>query len=438
MPSLSVILIVKNESAVLAQCLESVAAIADEIVVCDTGSTDNTVDVARSFGAQVHVIPWENDFAKARNASIARASGDWLLHMDADEVLDPLDAPALREIVDTNSDADAVEVILANYCNDPRAWRWVAVPPGAPLARGYAGYLPVGLLRLFRNHRGIEYREAVHENITASVLERGGHIWRSNIVIHHYGYDALPERRPEKARFYYALARDKVRTNPGDAKCLHDLAEQALACGEADVAESACRRILADNPLHVAAATTLANICLNRGDLDEAHELLCTLAGGGCALPHVQTALGAIAVRRGLWEEAYARLEAARSEAPPAPLATLYLARALDAQGRGDEALTCLSELASALPALEEVARRIRALELRRQGEAHFAAGQLEEALRYFVGALEADSEDPLAHNNVGVVLHRLGAPDRAREAFIRALKLAPALHDAQANLDAC
>ena len=74
MATLSVILIVKNESAVLAQCLDSVAGIADEVVVCDTGSTDDTVAVAQRLGAKVFHIPWENDFARARNASIAHAS----------------------------------------------------------------------------------------------------------------------------------------------------------------------------------------------------------------------------------------------------------------------------------------------------------------------------------------------------------------------------
>lgn len=438
MASLSVILIVKDESAVLSQCLESVVGIADEIVVCDTGSTDDTAAIARRHGARVASIPWENDFAKARNASIALATGDWLLHMDADEVLDPADAPALRAIVDHDTESDAVEVILANYCNDPRAWRWVAVPPGSPMARGYAGYLPVGLLRLFRNHRGIEYREAVHENITASVLERGGRILHSNIVIHHYGYEVTPERRLEKARFYYTLAQDKAKSNPGDAKSLHDLAEQALACGEAEVAESACRRILAVDPLHLAAATTLANICLNRGDLDEAHRLLSSLESGGHSLPHVQTALGAIAVRRGAWEEAEARLAAVRRDAPPAPMATLYLARCLDWRGKGDEALELLRVLAGELPMLDEVQRRIRSLALRREGEKRFGAGEMEEALRLFVQALELDAEDALAHNNIGVVLHALGDVVRARESFERALRLSPALEDARANLDGC
>jgi Flp pilus assembly protein TadD len=438
MATLSVILIVKNESAVLAQCLDSVAGIADEVVVCDTGSTDDTVAVAQRHGAKVFHIPWENDFASARNASIAHASGDWLFHMDADEVLDPQDAPRLRAIVDSDLESDAVEVILANYCNDARAWRWVAAPADSPHRRGFAGYLPVGLLRLFRNHRGIEYREAVHENITASVLERGGRIRQTDIVIHHYGYEVSPERRAEKARFYYALAQVKAKSSPGDAKVLHDLAEQALACGETHVAESTCRGILARDPLHVAAVTTLANICLNRGDLDEAYGLLTNLEVSGLALPHVQTALGAIAVRRGAWEEAEARLAAVTRDAPPAPMATLYLARCLDWQGKGDEALGLLRTLAGELSMLDEIQRRIRSIELRREGETQFSRGEVQGALRLFVQGLELDPEDALAHNNVGVVLHTLGDVARAREAFERALRLAPTLEDARQNLDGC
>lgn len=438
MATLSVILIVKNESAVLAQCLDSVAGIADEIVVCDTGSTDDTAVIAQRHGAKLFHIPWENDFAKARNASIARASGDWLLHMDADEMLDPTDAPRLRAIVDTDHTSDAVEVILANYCNDARAWRWVAAPADSPHRRSFAGYLPVGLLRLFRNHRGIEYREAVHESITASVLERGGTILHTDIVIHHYGYEVSPERRAEKARFYYTLAQAKAKSHPGDAKVLHDLAEQALACGETEVAESACRDILAREPLHVAAVTTLANICLNRGDLDEAHALLVALEAGGLSLPHVQTALGAIAVRRGAWEEAETRLATVRRETPPAPMATLYLARNLDWRGRGDEALGLLRVLAGELPMLDEVTRRIRAIESRREGERRFSEGQAQDALRLFVQSLELDPEDALAHNNIGVVLYALGDRNHARESFERALRLAPTLEDARTNLAGC
>lgn len=83
----SAVLIVKNEAAVLARCLESVKE-ADEIIICDTGSTDNTVEVARQYTDKVFTdYVWEDHFAKARNHALAKATGDWILSIDADEFL---------------------------------------------------------------------------------------------------------------------------------------------------------------------------------------------------------------------------------------------------------------------------------------------------------------------------------------------------------------
>ena len=115
-------------------------------------------------------------------------------------------ARRVRAIVDADgrgpdgTAADAIEVTLANYCDVPRAWRWVAVAPDAPMARGAAGYIAVGLLRLFRNGCGYEYREPVHENITESVLESGGRIRSEPVVVHHYGYGAQSANADAKAR----------------------------------------------------------------------------------------------------------------------------------------------------------------------------------------------------------------------------------------------
>ena len=88
MPALGVVMIVKNESEWLENCLESVCAIADEIVIGDTGSTDNSKQIAAEFKARIMDVPWTDDFAAARNAVLATATSDWLLHMDADETLD--------------------------------------------------------------------------------------------------------------------------------------------------------------------------------------------------------------------------------------------------------------------------------------------------------------------------------------------------------------
>ena len=78
-------MIVKNEARCLARCLESIQGVADEIVIADTGSSDDTVSIAKRFGAQVVSFDWINDFAAARNVALAHARGDWMLVLDADE-----------------------------------------------------------------------------------------------------------------------------------------------------------------------------------------------------------------------------------------------------------------------------------------------------------------------------------------------------------------
>lgn len=78
-------MIVRNEQRCLARCLDSVKDVVDEMVVVDTGSTDDTVAIARAAGAQVHSFAWVDDFSAARNAGLERCTGDWVLILDADE-----------------------------------------------------------------------------------------------------------------------------------------------------------------------------------------------------------------------------------------------------------------------------------------------------------------------------------------------------------------
>ncbi len=436
MARLSVIMIVKNESGCLAECLESVRPIADELVVADTGSTDETRAIAASFGARVFDVPWEEDFARARNAAIAAATGDWLLHMDADEVLDPEGARRIRELVDTpDAEADAVELVLANYCDDPRAWRWTPVDPNNPCARGHAGYIRVGLLRLFRSGMGFEYREPVHENITESVVERGGRIVQTDILIHHYGYVPSAAGGRAKAQRYLEIARRKARERSLDPKALHDLAEQAVACGLAEEAEQACRRALALAPDHLAAATTLANILLNRGELESARTVLQSLDQGKGAPPHVATALGAIAERQGRLTDARAYLDAVLESAPDTVMAHLYLARVLEREGDPQGALARLQRGLAVAPGVGEFAARIAALEHRIAGEACAREQRWDDAARELAASLQHDPESALTYNDLGVVCHAMGLTGQARRHFERALRLAPGMPEALENL---
>src|SRR5665213_3668406 len=82
---ISACLITKNEEKWLGECLEHLKPLVSEVIVVDTGSTDRTMDIAREKGARVSQIKWENDFSKARNISLEKASQRWILIIDPDE-----------------------------------------------------------------------------------------------------------------------------------------------------------------------------------------------------------------------------------------------------------------------------------------------------------------------------------------------------------------
>lgn len=97
MPSLSVCMIVKDEEPVIGRCLASVSLFADEIILVDTGSKDRTKEIAATYTDQIFTIPWEDNFAKARNESYGKASCDYVMWIDADDVILPEDAKRLKE-----------------------------------------------------------------------------------------------------------------------------------------------------------------------------------------------------------------------------------------------------------------------------------------------------------------------------------------------------
>lgn len=110
-PSLAAVLIVRDEADFLHDCLASLTGVVDEIVVHDTGSTDDTMDIAKRFGVTWSTGPWSGDFAAARNAALDGCRSDWVLSIDADERLTA--AGALRAVLG-DSTADAMTIAVHN------------------------------------------------------------------------------------------------------------------------------------------------------------------------------------------------------------------------------------------------------------------------------------------------------------------------------------
>jgi tetratricopeptide (TPR) repeat protein len=164
--------IVKNEAHNLDRCLASIKPYVDELIVVDTGSTDDTVAIAQRYGATVGHFEWCNDFAAARNYACTLATGDWILTLDADEELIILDLDWIAQLHDAASDNTKVFAIA--------------------LRSNTASETQMQTLRLFQNFTGIQYCERYHEHLTyeGQTLPINHPIVRSlhGVEIIHYGY----------------------------------------------------------------------------------------------------------------------------------------------------------------------------------------------------------------------------------------------------------
>lgn len=167
---LSLCMIVKNEEDCIAQCLNSIKDLVDEILIVDTGSTDSTIEICQSFNSKIERFKWNGSFADARNYSIEKATGDWIIWLDADEELDKSAQNKIRE--GTHFDEyDVITVNLINYHGDDM---------------DINNTTNIAHTRLFRNN-GIKFINKMHECLDLKKVseKRIGHL---DVNLHHYGY----------------------------------------------------------------------------------------------------------------------------------------------------------------------------------------------------------------------------------------------------------
>ncbi len=224
-------MIVKDGARDLAECLASVRGFANEIVVADTGSTDESAQIARSAGAKVFSIPWENDFAKARNLSLAQVTSDWVLMLDADERLDPNAASILPALL-ANENVAGYQVIIRNYVNslDTKIWDRPARPNDSEYApaRDAAAYVDHENVRLFRRDPAIYFTGRVHETVGWQILNSKRTIAHSRLIVHHLGMLRSAEERARKLLFYRDLGRQKVKDMPQNSQAHFELGVSEL------------------------------------------------------------------------------------------------------------------------------------------------------------------------------------------------------------------
>jgi glycosyltransferase involved in cell wall biosynthesis len=192
--TLSVVIITFNEEANIARTLASVKPIADEIIVVDSGSTDRTIEIARSYGAKVYVEEWKG-FAAQKNSAIEKATGDWILSLDADEEVSPELVKDIREIFHLLARDPQYEFDEGVKYSKP-SWDRYRLAPGDAykiyrknyfLRRWicHGGLYPDPKYRLFKKGNAAFEDRAVHEDAKPRDLDKTGTI-RSPLIHHAY------------------------------------------------------------------------------------------------------------------------------------------------------------------------------------------------------------------------------------------------------------
>jgi glycosyltransferase involved in cell wall biosynthesis len=218
-------MIVKNEEAYLQRCLESLEGVYDELIVVDTGSEDQTVEIARHFGARVEHLEWCDDFAAARNYACRFARGEWILMPDGDEYLGP---------------ANVYDKIVEMLRRAPDHLDKILIEQRTLL--GNDDVLTILIDRLFRNRKGLSWKYRIHE-----VLETPGErtaMTRDFYLIHDnalHRRDNMQVSKDREKMYLRALALD-VRDFPSDPRPAFYLAGTLYGAGRHEEASDAYRR----------------------------------------------------------------------------------------------------------------------------------------------------------------------------------------------------
>ena len=371
---LSLSMIVRDEAAQIEACLRSMQGFADELVVVDTGSTDNTVALAQAMGAQVEQIEWPGDFAPARNQALQWVNGDWVLVLDADERLRPEAMAPLRALM---AQPDVLVINLLRH------------------ERGAVQSPYSNVSRLFRRHPAIRWSRAYHSMVDDSVaelLQQESH-WRiadcPEPALLHDGYrpELLAQgNKPERLR---QAMEAELLERPGDPYACAKLGSLEVADGNLERGVALLRQGLAQCPAEAH---------------PERYELLLHLA----------------LAEAGRDPNAAASLYREALELPLAPRLTLAarlnLAALLLQHGQPQDAEALCQRATAAAPEIGLGWYNL-GLIRRRQGD---IAG----ALEAYREARRLQPEHPETHQNLAVALLLGGDIDGARSSFRQAIEL--------------
>jgi len=212
----SLCMIVKNEEGYLPRCLESIIDIVDEIIIVDTGSTDRTVEIAKSYGAKVYYYKWNNNFSEARNESLKYATKDWILILDADDEFHAQYKENLKLFLNNELDENTVYFFeTLSYYGDTIDNNCITVNLNP---------------RMFKNNREIHYEGKIHNQL---VYAQGKYdTICSSIKIHHYGYLSESITSKNKRNRNITILNEQIKKEPNNKFNYFNLGNEYTSLGD--------------------------------------------------------------------------------------------------------------------------------------------------------------------------------------------------------------
>jgi len=249
--TLSVCMIVKNESETIGRCLESIKSVASQIVVVDTGSADTTPEIATRMGADVIRSDWRDDFSYSRNISLSSATGEWILWLDADDVVPSSSLPLINELK-----AKAPDRVFSFVVKNEK--------PGNTGSEFMQA-------RMFPNRPDIRFERRIHEQMMPSALRLGMRLEKTTAVIEHHGYGD-PEKVKEKSGRNVRLLLVEWNEKKPDAVMAVEIADSYFTLGDFGNAETWYRMVLSVPACERAMPEIASQAYLGMGNINNRRE----------------------------------------------------------------------------------------------------------------------------------------------------------------------
>jgi tetratricopeptide (TPR) repeat protein len=424
-PGLTISIIARDEAKNLRELLPSVVPHADQVIVVDTGSTDETREVARASGGTVFRAPWEEDFAKARNFGLSKVETSHVLWLDADDRMDPAALARVRRMV-LERPGVAFMLLLVNESKDP------------------AGVTSCWQLRVFPSRPEHRFEGRVHEQIQTSLARTKTPVEKLDATVRHLGYLEPAEVVRKARRNLEMLRREIASGHAEDVNCLFHTVRAAFRCGELEEASAAARRCIDRPPpgtpreIVQSCAVVLARIERERGHPAEARavleDALRRVPDDAVARFFLGDLLASLGDLAGAARElSLARVSPIGHSTIPLPVAglsraiRLTLGQTLELLGRSAEAAHAYREVLELEPA-DRGARKGLVRALLAQGALAEAKAELET-----LGSLREDEGEVTLLSALLAFLQ--GESERSRELFRRARRLTPGSACAELHL---